>query len=230
MARHFVAAVVALILLFLPCYAVYRYGLDMQWVYVAAFFNATFFLTLIFLSWMNSRAYWKTVERIKPRGLSEKALRKPDLETLVKVAGDLKKAGMSEEFIEDVLFGRPSVLDKGEVRRAITISLFVVYLTLLAYSLYTPIHLDGMTLLLSVVVAFYFGSRAVESGIGLYRARGARSSAEVKGSFEPPSEGRRGETEAGITVKTTEGMERAEKGEKGAEKGEEKTSTGIRLQ
>ena len=184
MARHFVAAIVALVLLFLPCYVVYRYGLDMQWVYVAAFFNATFFLALIFLSWMNSRAYWKTLERIKPRGLNEKTLKKPDLETLVKVASDLKKAGISEELIEDILFGKPSILDRREVRRAITISLFVVYFTLLAYSLYTPIQLDGITLLLSVVIAFYFGSRAVESGVSLYKARDAKKSAEVKGRLE----------------------------------------------
>lgn len=180
MARHFAAAIVVLILLVLPCYVVYRYGLEMQWVYTAAFFNATFFLALIFLSWMSSRAYWKTLERIRPRGLSEKTLKKPDLETLIKLASDLKKAGMSEEFIEDILFRKPSILDKREMRRAIAISLFVVYFTLLAYSLYTPIQLDSITLLLSVVVAFYFGSRAVESGISLYKAKGNRKSVEIE--------------------------------------------------
>jgi len=58
-------------------------------------------------------------------------------------------------------------LDKGEVRRAIAISITVVFIITLAYSI-SPNHKVGehfLSLLkwaFSIVMAFYFGSRVVE--------------------------------------------------------------------
>jgi len=170
MAGHFIAGVLIFLLVVLPCCVVYKLGINAQWVNIASFFNATFLLTLILLSWINSRAYKKALNRL---GFYPE---KP--EDLMRFASDLIKAGVSEGFVEELLFRKPSVLDRREVRRAIAVSLFIVYFTLLAYSLYYPIKLDSLTLLLSVVVAFYFGSRAVESGVSLYKARGKGKNTE----------------------------------------------------
>ncbi len=159
MARHFAAAILTLFLLLLPCYGVYRYGLKAEWIYPAAFFVGTFLITLIFLDWLNSREYSKILERIKPRGV--KSLKDVDLETFVKVVADLKRAGINAGLIEDIFF-KQTALDRGEVRKALGISITVLYFTLLAYSMFTPVNLESITAVFLIVISFYFGSRTVE--------------------------------------------------------------------
>jgi len=81
------------------------------------------------------------------------------------------------------------VLDRGEFRRALTVSFTVVFFTVLSLSLTGVVELNAeggvMDLFAKaflVVIAFYFGGRAVERGVELYAAR----KAEVK---EKPGSG-----------------------------------------
>jgi len=186
MARHFAAAIITLFLLLLPCYAVYRYGLKAEWIYIAAFFIGTFLITLIFLNWLNSREHSKILERIKPRGM--KSLKDVDLETLVKVVADLKKTGIDWGLIEDIFF-KQAVLDRGEVRKALVISITILYFMLLAYSMFTPVNLEGITAIFLVVIAFYFGSRTVERAASLRRRKSLESVTEELERLRIESEG-----------------------------------------
>ncbi|RLF07326.1 MAG: hypothetical protein DRJ69_07255, partial [Thermoprotei archaeon] len=75
------------------------------------------------------------------------------------------------------------VLDRGEFRRALTIAFTITYFTVLSLSLTGVVEpsveggvLDLFAKAFLVIIAFYFGGRAVERGVELYAAK----KAEVK--------------------------------------------------
>ncbi len=66
-----------------------------------------------------------------------------------------------------------------EIRRALTITITVIYLALLALAVTGELStnevsltlVNGLNEVFMVAVAFYFGSRAVEEGIRMYKGR-----------------------------------------------------------
>lgn len=162
------------------------------------FLIGTFILALICMDYMTSRAYeGKTMEwRINKLEERSKSLRKQidNLKGQVLKQTDLQKKKSLEDEISkkeklraeneesrqsllSELSEPVGVLDKHEIRRALTISITITYFLLLSLSIFGIGELDpnsGMINLFSkvflVMIAFYFGSRAVEEGIKLHAA------------------------------------------------------------
>ncbi len=146
----------------------------------------TFILSLIFMDYMT---YKSKNERNKLIGhLKERKdtliediekLRKKDLtddekKQLAEKEEELKE--IKEELLSYKL--EPvGVLDKHEIRRSLTISITITYFVLLSLSIFgigelkpDSLMIDLFTKVFLVMIAFYFGSRAVEEGIKLYAA------------------------------------------------------------
>ena len=162
------------------------------------FLIGTFILALICMDYMTGRAYeGKTMEwRINKLEERSKSLRKQidNLKGQVLEQTDLQKKKSLEDEISkneklraeneesrqsllSELSEPVGVLDKHEIRRALTISITITYFLLLSLSIFGIGELDpnsGMINLFSkvflVMIAFYFGSRAVEEGIKLHAA------------------------------------------------------------
>ena len=66
-----------------------------------------------------------------------------------------------------------SVLDRREIHRALAISITIAYFSVLAFVMFGKLENAGVISSLSkiflVVIAFYFGSRAVEDALKLYK-------------------------------------------------------------
>ena len=153
------------------------------------FLIGTFILALICMNYMTSRAYegktrkWLIEKREgKYKSLSEEIDRfkgqvstETDPQTKKSLEDEISK---NEESRQSLLLAEPvGVLDKHEIRRSLTISITITYFLLLSLSIFGIGELDpnsGMIDLFSkvflVMIAFYFGSRAVEEGIKLHAA------------------------------------------------------------
>nr|QNO50978.1 hypothetical protein LCGFKGIO_00011 [Methanosarcinales archaeon ANME-1 ERB6] len=145
----------------------------------------TFILSLICMNYMTCKAYQsneskgKREERIpnclsnEIEELKEQASQETDPVKKKELEGQRTK---KEKLYQSLLLEPVGVLDKHEIRRSLTISITITYFVLLALSIFgigelTPDSdmIDLFTKAFLVMIAFYFGSRAVEEGIKLYK-------------------------------------------------------------
>ena len=105
--------------------------------------------------------------------LKKETITPKDKEQLTKYENELKEIKEALlPYLEPI-----GVLDKHEIRRSLTISITITYFLLLSMSIFgigklkpnSPM-IDLFTTVFLVMIAFYFGSRAVEDGIKLFNA------------------------------------------------------------
>ncbi len=133
---------------------------------MAFFFSTIFLLVLYIMDAMTKKArenFIKNkniVEELK--SISEKLYKKVDEDTI-------RRLNLILLYLEDSL----DTFSKREIRRALAFSITMFYFTVISLAIFGNIPdtvVSNVSLVFLVVIAFYFGSRAVEDGIKLYKA------------------------------------------------------------
>ncbi len=133
---------------------------------MALFFSAIFLLVLYIMDAMTKKAredFIKNkniVEELK--SISEKLDKKVDEDTI-------RRLNLILLYLEDSL----DTFSKREIRRALAFSITMFYFTVISLAIFGNVPdtvVSNVSLVFLVVIAFYFGSRAVEDGIKLYKA------------------------------------------------------------
>jgi hypothetical protein len=134
-------------------------------------FSAIFLLSLYLMDRMTALANGESKKRLIE---DLKRLRK-ELSTSEAIAqAEVQVVSLSSEPV--------GVLDKREIRRALAISVTIAYFAVLAFAMFGKLEntevISSFSKVFLVVIAFYFGSRAVEDAIKLYRGQSAQKAAQ----------------------------------------------------
>ena len=129
-------------------------------VVLSFIFSAVFLLSLCIMDWMTK----KTNEKKRGELMSKlKDLKKELSSEQAKIKLELEIVRLASEPVE--------VLDKREIRRALTISITLAYLTMFSFAILNKLEnteiISEFSKVFLVVIAFYFGSRAIEGAIKL---------------------------------------------------------------
>ena len=129
-------------------------------VVLSFIFSAVFLLSLCIMDWMTK----KTNEKKRGELISKlKDLKKELSSEQAKIKLELEIVRLASEPVE--------VLDKREIRRALTISITLAYLTMFSFAILNKLEnteiISEFSKVFLVVIAFYFGSRAIEGAIKL---------------------------------------------------------------
>ncbi len=132
-------------------------------------FSAVFVLSLYIMDRMTKKANGKKRDEL----ISKLKELKDKLES------DEAKARLELEIVS--LLSEPGgVLDKREIRRALAISITIAYFTMLSFAISNeqfenPGIISEFSKVFLVVIAFYFGSRAIEDAIKLKKGQVSQS-------------------------------------------------------
>ena len=133
-------------------------------VVLSFIFSAVFLLSLCIMVRMTK----KTNEKKRGELISKlKDLKKELSSEQAKIKLELEIVRLASEPVE--------VLDKREIRRALAVSITLAYLTMFSFAILNKLEnteiISEFSKVFLVVIAFYFGSRAIEGAIKLRKER-----------------------------------------------------------